>query len=168
MRRKIEHTATLSSGVGAEPIDDVRIAERGTTPIELLWDLVFVFASFGPRCSWGESIVAIGVGASGRRLDAELIAGVSLALLITVGLWWTYFDRFAATAEERLRSHEDPVLAASDAYSYLHLVGHVAFRLRMIGSVSRAKIGAATASLVLFALSGDVPAWVTAGALTLV
>jgi low temperature requirement protein LtrA len=70
----------------------------------------------------GESIVAIGVGASEERFDAELVAGVGLGLLVTVGMWWTYFDRFAAVAEERLRTHADPVLAAADAYSYLHLV----------------------------------------------
>jgi low temperature requirement protein LtrA len=70
----------------------------------------------------GESIVAIGLGASRRPLDAQLIVAVSLALLITVGLWWTYFDRLAGTAAERLGEHRDPVLAASDAYSYMHLV----------------------------------------------
>jgi low temperature requirement protein LtrA len=70
----------------------------------------------------GESIVAIGVGASEERFDAELVAGVTVGLLITIALWWTYFDRFAAVAEERLRTHPDPVLAAADAYSYLHLV----------------------------------------------
>src|SRR3954451_3382556 len=69
----------------------------------------------------GESIVAIGVGAGGHAVDADLEAAVALGLLITVGLWWTYFDRFAATAEERLRVHPDPVLAAADSYSYLHL-----------------------------------------------
>jgi low temperature requirement protein LtrA len=70
----------------------------------------------------GESIVAIGVGAGGRRLDAMLIATVSLGLLITIGLWWVYFDRFADIAEERLRIDKDPVLAAADGYSYIHLV----------------------------------------------
>jgi low temperature requirement protein LtrA len=70
----------------------------------------------------GESIVAIGVGAGGRRLDSMLIGTVSLALLITIGLWWVYFDRFADIAEERLRKDKDPVLAAADGYSYIHLV----------------------------------------------
>jgi low temperature requirement protein LtrA len=70
----------------------------------------------------GESIVGIGVGAADRPLDAELIAGVVFALLVTIGLWWTYFDRVAVEAEERLASHHDPVLAAADSYSYLHLV----------------------------------------------
>jgi low temperature requirement protein LtrA len=70
----------------------------------------------------GESIVAIGVGASGRALDFELIAAVALSLLIVVGLWWTYFDRSARDAEERLRQHDNPVLAAADGYSYIHLL----------------------------------------------
>jgi low temperature requirement protein LtrA len=70
----------------------------------------------------GESIVAIGVGAAGEPLKAALIAAVSFGLLITIALWWTYFDRFAEMAETRLREHDDPVLAAADAFSYLHLV----------------------------------------------
>ena len=69
----------------------------------------------------GESIVTIGVGARAETLDTALVAAVSLGLLITVGLWWTYFDRFAQAAEQRLREHADPVLAAADAYSYMHL-----------------------------------------------
>jgi low temperature requirement protein LtrA len=70
----------------------------------------------------GESIVAIGLSAEGRPMDAELVAVVALGLLVTIGLWWTYFDRFASVAEARLRTHDDPVLAAADGYSYLHLV----------------------------------------------
>jgi low temperature requirement protein LtrA len=70
----------------------------------------------------GESVVAIGVGAALRNLDATLIAGASLMLLVTVGLWWSYFGRLAAVAEERLRKNRAPVLAASDAYSYIHLL----------------------------------------------
>jgi low temperature requirement protein LtrA len=70
----------------------------------------------------GESIVAIGVGASAHQLDATLILAVALALVITIGLWWTYFGTLAAAAERRLRDHDDPVLAAADAYSYIHLI----------------------------------------------
>jgi low temperature requirement protein LtrA len=74
----------------------------------------------------GESIVAIGVGALGssseRALTGELVVAVALGLLITVGMWWTYFEGFAGRAEERLREHDDPVLAAADGYSYLHLL----------------------------------------------
>jgi low temperature requirement protein LtrA len=74
----------------------------------------------------GESIVAIGVGALGpsaeRALNADLVVAVTIGLLITVAMWWTYFEGLADTAAERLREHDDPVLAAADAYSYLHLV----------------------------------------------
>lgn len=74
----------------------------------------------------GESIVAIGGGALGlsaeRPLTAALVAAVAIALLITVAMWWTYFAGLADAAADHLREHEDPVLAAADAYSYLHLV----------------------------------------------
>lgn len=74
----------------------------------------------------GESIVAVGAGAvtvtAQRHLTAQLVAIVALGLLAIAAMWWTYFDRFAALGEERLRTQRDPVLAAADAYSYLHLV----------------------------------------------
>lgn len=74
----------------------------------------------------GESIVAIGVGALGpsaeRSLDGELVLAVAIGMVITVAMWWTYFQSLADAAAEHLRRHEDPVLAAADAYSYLHLV----------------------------------------------
>jgi low temperature requirement protein LtrA len=70
----------------------------------------------------GESIVAIGLSADRGQLGAALVAAVALGLLITICLWWTYFDRFATIAEARLREHDDPVLAAADSYSYLHLL----------------------------------------------
>jgi low temperature requirement protein LtrA len=69
----------------------------------------------------GESIVAIGVQAS-SHLSAHVLVVFSLCVLATVGLWWTYFDELATAAEDRLRVHDDPVLAAADAYSYLHLL----------------------------------------------
>jgi low temperature requirement protein LtrA len=70
----------------------------------------------------GESLVTAGLAASGRHASAGLVLVVVLGLLITVGLWWIYFDSSAPASERRLREHHDPVLAASDAYSYLHLL----------------------------------------------
>ena len=70
----------------------------------------------------GESIVAIGLSADAHAIDARLVTAVALGLLTTMAMWWTYFDRFAQIAQERLRLHDDPVLAAADGYSYLHLV----------------------------------------------
>ncbi len=72
----------------------------------------------------GESIVAIGVGetsAESHHLGVEVIVIVALGLLITAAMWWIYFDS-APVAESHLRTHSDPVVAAADAYSYLHLV----------------------------------------------
>ncbi len=69
----------------------------------------------------GESIVAIGAQAT-SILSAHVLVVFSLCVLATVALWWTYFDELASAAEGRLRVHEDPVVAAADAYSYLHLV----------------------------------------------
>ncbi len=70
----------------------------------------------------GESIVDIGLSADDQTIDAKLVAAVALGLACTIALWWLYFDRFAEFAESRLRRHDDVVLAAADAYSYLHLV----------------------------------------------
>ena len=70
----------------------------------------------------GESIVSVGVAASRLPLDFELVVSITLSLLIVIGLWWTYFGAFASAAEERLRTHADPVLAAADGYSYIHLL----------------------------------------------
>jgi low temperature requirement protein LtrA len=105
----------------------------------------------------GESIVAIGLSASERPVDADLIVAVALGLVATIGLWWTYFDRFAATAEARLRDHDDPVLAAADAYSYLHLVivaGIIIFAVGM--KVTIHDVGAPLADVPRLALCGGI------------
>ena len=70
----------------------------------------------------GESIVAIGLSADTQAIDARLIVTIALGLAATVALWWIYFDRYAGLAEARLREHDDVVLAAADAYSYVHLL----------------------------------------------
>jgi low temperature requirement protein LtrA len=70
----------------------------------------------------GESVVATGLATSGHRLDVAIVAGAALTLLVSVGLWCAYFVRVAQDAEEALRTHKVPVLAAADGYSYLHLL----------------------------------------------
>jgi low temperature requirement protein LtrA len=70
----------------------------------------------------GESILDVGVGIAQRHLTTGLVIGATLPLLTAVGMWWTYFDRTAEHAQERLREHDDPVLAAADGYSYMHLI----------------------------------------------
>jgi low temperature requirement protein LtrA len=110
----------------------------------------------------GESIVAIGVGALGqsaeRELSGALVVAVALGLLITVAMWWTYFEGFAEAAAERLRRHRDPVLAAADAYSYLHLVivaGIITFAVG-VKVLTRYSVTAALPSPARLALCGGV------------
>ena len=50
----------------------------------------------------------------------------------------------------------------------LWMVGGVAFRLRIVGTVGWEKLAAAAACLAWFAVSGGVPAWAVAGVLALV
>ena len=105
----------------------------------------------------GESIVEIGVGARGRPIDAELLVTVAGGVLITAGMWWTYFDRSAAVAEARLRAHDDPVLAAADGYSYLHLLlvaGIIVFAAGM--RLATQSDGASLAAAARLSLCGGV------------
>jgi low temperature requirement protein LtrA len=119
----------------------------------------------------GESIVAIGVGALGpeadRSLDVELVVAVALGLLITVAMWWTYFEGFAVAAAERLRVHEDPVLAAADGYSYLHLVivaGIITFAVG-VRILTRGSVSAPLAAPARLALCGGVALYLIGAAL---
>jgi low temperature requirement protein LtrA len=68
----------------------------------------------------GESIFDVGTAVR-SHLTAGAVTVVSIALLITIGLWWTYFDRAAGLARDALARSREPVLAASDGYSILHL-----------------------------------------------
>jgi low temperature requirement protein LtrA len=72
----------------------------------------------------GESIVALGVGATGTPLTAGVIATALVGITIATSLWWTYFDWVAIVVEQRLRQATGAAQAtlARDAYSYLHFV----------------------------------------------
>src|SRR5439155_5232507 len=71
----------------------------------------------------GESIVAIGVGASGLTLDASVIAAALLGMTVAACLWWSYFDWVVYIARARLAEAAPAVRPdlARDLYSYLHL-----------------------------------------------
>jgi low temperature requirement protein LtrA len=71
----------------------------------------------------GESIVAVGVGASGPALGAGVIVAVVLGIALAAALWWIYFDLVILTAERRLSAaqEEERARLALDSYSYLHL-----------------------------------------------
>jgi low temperature requirement protein LtrA len=50
----------------------------------------------------------------------------------------------------------------------LYLVGHVAFRLRVLGRVNRRELIAAGAVMLIFGLAGALGAWLVVGAVALV
>lgn len=71
----------------------------------------------------GESIVAIGVGASGA-LDLGIGAVAVLGVALAAALWWTYFDIVALVSAKRLGEAEVGRVQnelARDSYSYIHL-----------------------------------------------
>ena len=72
----------------------------------------------------GESIVALGVSASGAPLTAGVITTALVGMTIAVSLWWTYFDWVAIVLEHRLRETTGTAQTtlARDAFSYLHFV----------------------------------------------
>lgn len=52
----------------------------------------------------GESVVATGIGARGLPIDLRLVVVVVLGLLLSAGLWWTYFGDGVAPVERAFRS----------------------------------------------------------------
>jgi low temperature requirement protein LtrA len=71
----------------------------------------------------GESIVAIGVGAS-HTLSLGIAAAAVLGVALTAAMWWTYFDIVAIVAGRRLVEAEPGRVQnemARDSYSYVHL-----------------------------------------------
>lgn len=72
----------------------------------------------------GESIVAIGVGASGA-LSFGIGAAAVLGVALSAALWWVYFDIVAIVSARRLAEAE-PGRArnelARDSYSYIHFL----------------------------------------------
>lgn len=51
--------------------------------------------------AFGESVVAIGIGAAGLEVAAGLIVAVALTMVMLAGLWWCYF---AGDSEKRAES----------------------------------------------------------------
>ncbi|MFI9724430.1 low temperature requirement protein A [Streptomyces sp. NPDC052396] len=70
--------------------------------------------------AFGESVVAIGAGASATQLDWALFTGAVLALTLAAALWWTYFVRDEAAAEAALHraSGADRFRMGLTAYYY--------------------------------------------------
>jgi low temperature requirement protein LtrA len=73
--------------------------------------------------AFGESIVAIGVGAEAVELGAEVVLAALLAVGIACALWWAYFDVVAVVAEHRFTEAvgAEQLRMARDSYALMHL-----------------------------------------------
>src|SRR5918998_357539 len=151
----------------------------------------------------GESIVAIGVGASGLALGPGVVLAAVLGVALAAALWWAYFDLVVLVGERRLSAAkgEERARLARDAYPYLHLpmvvgiifvalgikqtlahvgdplgiipavamcggvalylLGHNAFRLRDVGSVSVPRFVVTVLCCALIPLAVSVPSLIT-------
>ncbi|MDQ0729068.1 low temperature requirement protein A [Microbacterium sp. W4I20] len=83
----------------------------------------------------GESILGIGAGAATEPISVGILSGVVLSMLICIALWWAYFTRLAGDAEHALRAvpASGRGRAATDAYTYLHLL--------LVGGIVLAALG---------------------------
>ncbi|MCU1513259.1 MAG: low temperature requirement protein [Microbacteriaceae bacterium] len=72
----------------------------------------------------GESVVAIGVGAAHEPISAPILLGSALAIVLTISLWWLYFDTISTAAERVLAEEKGQRRAAmaTDAYTYIHFL----------------------------------------------
>jgi low temperature requirement protein LtrA len=107
----------------------------------------------------GESIVAIGVGAS-HTLSLGIGAAAVLGVALTAAMWWTYFDVVAIVAGRRLGEAEPGRTQnemARDSYSYMHLVMVAGIVLAALGlKTTIGHFGGHLHAVPAFALLGGV------------
>jgi low temperature requirement protein LtrA len=73
----------------------------------------------------GESVVAVGIGASGIKITGEMLAVAVLGLVVSAELWWVYFggdDKEAEGALHRMTPTRREFYAANVAYYWAHLL----------------------------------------------
>jgi low temperature requirement protein LtrA len=73
----------------------------------------------------GESVVAVGIGASGLDITGEMLTVAVLGLVLTAQLWWVYFggdDREAEGALRRMRPTRREFYDTNCAYYWAHLL----------------------------------------------
>jgi low temperature requirement protein LtrA len=86
----------------------------------------------------GESIVAIGAGAAGLKIDAALAGTAALALALSASMWWLYFDRDDERAGRVLVSTargRQARLGMWIAYSHLVMVAGVVLMAAGVESI---------------------------------
>jgi low temperature requirement protein LtrA len=72
----------------------------------------------------GESVVEIGVGAAHNAVSVPVLLGGLLAILLSLGLWWLYFDIVAPAAEHLFakQTGAERSALATDAFTYCHFL----------------------------------------------
>jgi low temperature requirement protein LtrA len=73
----------------------------------------------------GESVVAVGIGASGLAITGEMLAVAILGLTLSAELWWVYFggdDVEAEGALRRMTPTRREFFATNTAYYWAHLL----------------------------------------------
>lgn len=109
----------------------------------------------------GESVVAIGVGASVLPLSVALVLGAAVGVAVSVGLWWSYFDAVALAAEHELSRNRGAarVQLAIEGYTYLHLpvvAGVLITALGVEGALAHVEDGKGLGSFSAAALHGGL------------
>jgi low temperature requirement protein LtrA len=89
----------------------------------------------------GESVIALGVGASAAPITLGVAAASVLGILVIAALWWAYFDVLAVQSHRQLSeaSGGEQTQLARDYYRYLHLpmiAGIVLFALGLHGTIA--------------------------------
>jgi low temperature requirement protein LtrA len=109
----------------------------------------------------GESIVAIGVGASGTELTAGVIGAAVLGIGVIAAVWWAYFDVISVLSGHHLAEMSGTVRArfARDYYSYLHMP--------MIAGIVLFALGLRIATADVAEPLGTIPAVALCGGLSL-
>jgi low temperature requirement protein LtrA len=107
----------------------------------------------------GESIVAIGVGAS-HDVNAGIVIAATLGVALTAAMWWTYFDIVALVSARRLAKTDagrERNEMARDSYSYLHLPMVAGIVLVALGlKTTIGHVGAHLHAVQAFALLGGL------------
>jgi low temperature requirement protein LtrA len=115
----------------------------------------------------GESIIAIGIGATGLAVDAELAVVAVLSLALVASLWWAYFDHDDEDAERTLTAADDVTRTQLTMFGYFYahipiVVGIITMAAGMKKAIGHAWVplhggpAVALAGGVALFLAGDV------------
>jgi low temperature requirement protein LtrA len=136
----IDYFAPLLSGSTGWRVEPAHFVERHA--------LIIIIAL-------GESLIALGVGATGAGLDAGVITAAVLGLLVATAFWLAYFDFFTIRAQQVLAERSGPrrVALARDVFSYLHLPMVIGIELFALGlEKTIAHVGVELATIPAFGL----------------